>query len=109
MFKTTIALACLAFAGTAAAFAEEAGNSFRGGAYAEAMCQSCHSTKADNSASANPAAPPFMSIQIAKYTGETFAAYLNTRHPVIAAPPLKTEQADDIVSYIAQLQSGKTG
>jgi mono/diheme cytochrome c family protein len=94
-------------AGTAPAWSEGSGDSFRGQAYSQAMCQSCHSTKADDTASPNPAAPPFRSMKLAYDTGEAFTTYLNTKHPNIMAQ-INSRQAEDIAAFITSLQPGKT-
>lgn len=101
------AIIAVLFVGVAApVWAEGSGDTLRGQAYTNAMCQSCHSVKADT-ASNNPAAPPFRSIKFDFKTGEEFATFLNTKHPVMPAPIINAKQGEDMMAYIATLQPGK--
>ena len=53
------------------------GDGERGSAYALAMCSSCHSVTADQTASPNPAAKPFRSIKLADTSGAALASTIS--------------------------------
>jgi cytochrome c2 len=78
---------------------------FRGQAYAQAMCASCHAISKDKPNSPNPAAKPFMSITLAHGSGEALADWINTKHPSIPMSLLKASQAEDIIAYIASVKA----
>ena len=101
------AIIAVLFVGAGApAWAEGSGDALRGQAYTHAMCQSCHSVTAD-AASTNPAAPPLRSAKLDFKTGEEFATFLNTKHPVMPTPIINAKQAEDMMTYIATLRPGK--
>ena len=80
------------------------GDGERGSAYALAMCSSCHSVTADQTASPNPAAKPFRSIKLADTSGAALAKWFNTDHPNTSRI-LKDGQAEDIAAFIQRLTS----
>src|SRR5262245_33290310 len=85
----------------------EAGDTLRGEAYAHAMCSSCHSIAADGAASANPAAPAFRTSKMDYGSGESLAAWVNTKHPPFGPNLLSPRQADDILAYVATVQTSQ--
>ena len=105
MLKITLSVAALLAAAVAPAWAEGA-DAFRGQAYVNGMCSSCHAVGADG-VSANPAAPAFRTIALAFKSGDDFATYLNTKHPVMQTPPIHAQQADDMALYMASLKTAK--
>jgi mono/diheme cytochrome c family protein len=90
-------------------WAEGTPDAFRGKAYAQAICASCHSISPDKPNSPNPAAKPFATMTITHPTGEAFAAWLNTKHPPLPNNLLKPAQADDIIAYVASLKVSAGG
>jgi hypothetical protein len=86
------------------AWAEEGGDAFRGKAYAEAICSSCHDISPQGVRSSNPAAKPFVSIDSKYASGEDLATWLNTKHPSIPNQLIKPVQGDDILAFIASLK-----
>jgi mono/diheme cytochrome c family protein len=88
------------------AWAGEPGDVFRGDAYAQGMCQSCHSITADGAPSPNPAAAPFQKIAATFAPGDDFATWFNTKHPPTPNSTIAPSQASDLVSYISSLKPG---
>lgn len=78
------------------------GDRERGSAYALAMCTSCHSVTADQTASPNPAAKPFRLIKLADPSGAGLAAWFNKDHPNTSRV-LKDSQGEDIAVFIQSL------
>jgi hypothetical protein len=107
MFTRNAIVAVLFVGAAGPVWAEASGDVLRGQAYTNAMCGSCHSLTADT-ASTNPAAPPFRSAKLDFKTGEEFATFLNTKHPVMPTPIINAKQAGDMMTYIATLQPEKT-
>jgi mono/diheme cytochrome c family protein len=105
MLKNALGAAALLAVVVAPAWAESA-DAFRGQAYVNGMCSSCHAVGADG-ASANAVAPAFRTITLAFKSGDEFATYLNTKHPVMQTPPIHAQQADDMALYIASLKAAK--
>jgi cytochrome c553 len=103
VLKTNMLIGAVLVLGSAPAWSEGSGDAFRGKAYAQAMCASCHSVTADETASANPAATPFRSVKLDYKTGEEFSAWLNTKHPNISVL-INPRQADDIIAHVAALK-----
>ena len=108
MLKTTILTGAVLIAGAAPAWSEGSGDAFRGKAYAEAMCGSCHSVTADNSSSTNPAAKPFRQVKLDYKSGEDFSNWMNTKHPPIQGL-INTRQGEDILSFFDTLKPAKPG
>ena len=79
-----------------------AGDGERGSAYALAMCSSCHSVTADQTASPNPAAKPFRSIKLADPSGAGLAAWFNKDHPNTSRV-LKDSRGEDLAVFIRSL------
>ena len=104
--KTNILIGAVLIAGAAPAWSEGSGDAFRGKAYAQAMCGSCHSVSADETPSANPAAKPFRLVKLDYKTGDDFSAWLNTKHPVIQTL-INPRQADDIMTFVGTLRSAE--
>lgn len=90
---------------SAPAGAEGPPDAFRGKAYSQAICASCHSISAENPNSPNSAAKPFATMAIAHPTAEAFATWLNTKHPSLPNNLIKPAQADDIMVYVASLKA----
>ncbi len=88
------------------AWAEDPGDAFRGNAYAQGMCQSCHSVTPDGEPSPNPAATPFKKITATFAAAEDFATWFNTKHPPTPNSSITPSQASDIASYLASLKVG---
>ena len=108
MLKTTILTGAVLVAGAAPAWAEGSGDAFRGQAYSQAMCSSCHSITTDNAASSNPAAKPFRLVKFDYKTGEEFSNWMNTKHPPIQGL-ISPRQGEDILSFFDTLKSAKPG
>ncbi len=104
MFKTSMFIGAVLIVGAAPAWSEGSGDAFRGKAYAQAMCGSCHSATADETPSANPAAKPFRLVNLDYKSGDEFSAWLNTKHPVIQTL-INPRQADDIMTFVGTLKS----
>jgi hypothetical protein len=105
MLTKQLSIAALLAVCIAPAWAE-GGDRLRGQAYTTAMCSTCHAVSADG-ASANPAAPPFRNVTLTFKSGEEFATYLNTKHPVMQTPPIHAQQADDMAMFITSLKAPK--
>jgi hypothetical protein len=103
VLKTIMLTGAVLIAGAAPAWSEGSGDAFRGKAYAQAMCGSCHSVTADETPSANPAAKPFRLVKLDYKTGEEFSAWINTKHPVIQAL-INPRQGDDIMTFFETLK-----
>jgi mono/diheme cytochrome c family protein len=106
VLKTIMLTGAVLFVGAAPAWSEGSGDAFRGKAYAQAMCGSCHSISADDTASANPAAKPFKLARLDNKTGEEFSNWMNTKHPPIQSL-INPRQADDILTYVGTLKSAE--
>jgi len=103
------AFAAFAFAALSApAWCEGSGNSFRGMAYAQEMCASCHSIEEQGGTSPNPAAKPFAAMAPTTISGQDLADWLNTKHPSIPNQLVKPAQAEDMLAYIASLKAPKS-
>lgn len=89
----------------APAFAEAQGDTFRGKAYASGLCGSCHAVSTDDGASADPTAPHFQDFELVVGTGAEFIEWFNEYHPEVHTAHPKEKHADDIVAYMASLQS----
>ena len=70
--------------------------------FALAMCSSCHSVTADQTASPNPAAKPFRSIKLADPSGAGLAAWFNKDHPNTSRV-LKDSRGEDLAVFIRSL------
>lgn len=103
MVRVVLPLVVAAFAAPAWA---GGGDAFRGEAYANAMCASCHSVSADKAASPVAAAPPLRETKLA--SAEALAKLFNTTHPNTSRL-LKDTQAEDIFSYIESLKAPGPG
>ncbi|MDP3495930.1 MAG: hypothetical protein Q8R82_22700 [Hyphomonadaceae bacterium] len=100
MLRRMLFSAIVVCAAAAPSWAGE-GDVQRGGAYALAMCSSCHSVAADETASPNPAAKPFRSVKLADLPGG-LVAWFNTDHPNTGRI-LKDAQGEDIAALVASL------
>ena len=88
------------------AWAGDPGDAFRGSAYAQGMCQSCHAITPDGESSPNPAATPFRKISATFASAEEFATWFNTKHPPTPNSSITSSQASDIASYLSSLKVG---
>jgi len=80
---------------------------FRGQAYAQASCSSCHAIRPGATSSPNPQAPPFVSIVNQEgLSRQTLNTWLRDAHnyPDEMAFELNAGQVDDLVSYMLTLK-----
>ena len=76
----------------------------RGQNLAQSWCSQCHAVKPDQS-SPNPAAPRFADVAAEpSMTGYALRAFLMTPHPTMPNIMMKSDDMDDIVSYILSLK-----
>ena len=76
----------------------------RGEALSESWCSQCHAVK-PNQSSANPAAPKFSDVAAEpSITEYSLRAFLKTPHPTMPKIILKSDDMDDIVSYILSMK-----
>lgn len=108
MLKRIAVVACISLLSSGAPVWADAVDAFKGKAYAQAMCASCHAIEKDDVHSPNPAAKPFASIFLKYETGAALADWVNTKHPAIPNSLLKVGQADDIRAYVASLKATST-
>lgn len=101
--KVKILIGAVIIAGAAPAWSEGSGDAFRGKAYAQAMCGSCHSVTTDETASTNPEAKPFRLVKLDYKTGEEFSGWLNTKHPSIQSL-INPRQGEDIMAFLDTLK-----
>jgi mono/diheme cytochrome c family protein len=90
----------------ASAEAGDEGDAFRGNAYAQGMCMSCHAI-GDSTASATPGAAPFKQIKLQQKDAATFEAWMNKDHPLISGRVLNEHQSADLFAYINSLSAEK--
>jgi mono/diheme cytochrome c family protein len=71
---------------------------------AQRWCSQCHAVK-PNQTSANPAAPRFSDVAAdPSITEYALRAFLKTPHPTMPNIMMKSDDMDDIVSYILLLK-----
>ena len=76
----------------------------RGENLAQSWCSQCHAVKPDQS-SPNPAAPRFPDVAAEpSMTEYALRAFLKTPHPTMPNIMMKSDDMDDIVSYILSLK-----
>lgn len=105
MHKRVAVVACISLLSSGAPVWGDPPDAFKGKAYAQAMCASCHAIEKDDAHSPNPAAKPFASVSPKYETGEALADWVNSKHPLIPNSLLKVGQAHDISAYVASLKA----
>jgi mono/diheme cytochrome c family protein len=76
----------------------------RGENLAQSWCSQCHAVKPEQS-SPNPAAPRFQDVAAEPAMTEyALRAFLKTSHPTMPNIMMKSDDMDDIVSYILSLK-----
>ncbi len=76
----------------------------RGEALSESWCSQCHAVK-PNQSSANPAAPRFSDLAAEpSITEYSLRAFLNTPHLTMPNFMIKSDDIDDLASYILSLK-----
>jgi mono/diheme cytochrome c family protein len=87
------------------ATAAELGSAARGLVYAQQACAACHAVETHQSASPNPAAPPFDDVaNMPGMTGYALNSWLHTSHPTMPNFVIDADHVDDVAAYLATLR-----